>query len=400
MKIKEGKYKTGYAAVFKGEKLLRLAALVAAAALAVSAPVWMTSAAILPYAQRLSVLSGSTLLPMGNGPALMGVSGGDVIYPYADITGVSVSDAVRQEPAITTAAETPSTAAQAETQTTAAPGNNAENVAETAEEIPSGMKPVKEKQLGEDGTKAEGIYIRNGTDYRLNVTEAINTPAECKILLDAGYQVLIIHTHTTEGYAEADRKYYDPDYSPRTADKSRNVIAVGEVIAKKLEEKGINTLHVTTVHDYPQYNGSYNRAEETIREYLEKYPSIEMVIDVHRDAITYDDGSKLKPTCVIDGKKAAQVMIITGCDNRGKYEFPEWKKNFRMACQLQKHLSGKYDGLMRPLYFVPFRYNMHLTPNSLLIEFGTDVNTLDEALYSARMVGEGLGELLLKYKVG
>ena len=209
-----------------------------------------------------------------------------------------------------------------------------------------------------------------------------------------------IHTHTTEGYADEDRSWYDPDHSPRTADKSRSVSAVGDVIADKLEKKGIHTLHVTTVHDYPLYNGSYGRAEETIEDLLVRYPSIEMVIDVHRDAITRDDGTKVKPTAVINGRKAAQVMIITGCDNHGKYDFPEWKKNFRMACRLQKLLGDRYDGLMRPLYFVPFRYNMHLTPNSLLIEFGTDVNTLDEALYSAEMVGDGLGDLLLQYDVG
>lgn len=368
----------------------RTAALIAAAVLTLSAPLWITSSAILPYSQRISVLSGYMQLPTGhNAVTIFSVSGGDVVYPYADTQGVSSTDAVRQESAVTTAVPQETTAAAVTT-----------SADPPAQNVPSGMKPVTETRIGNDGTQAEGIYIKNGTDYKLNVTEAMNTPADCKILLDAGYQVLIIHTHTTESYAESDKEWYDPNYSPRTADKSRNVIALGEVIAEKLKAKGINTLHVTTVHDYPQYNGSYNRAEETIKEYLEKYPSIEMVIDVHRDAITHNDGTKVKPTCTINGKKAAQVMIITGCDNRGKYDFPEWKKNFRMACQLQKQLGQKYEGLMRPLYFVPFRYNMHLTPNSLLIEFGTDVNTLDEALYSAQMVGDGLSELLLKYKVG
>ena len=124
-----------------------------------------------------------------------------------------------------------------------------------------------------------------------------------------------------------------------------------------------------------------------------------MVIDVHRDSMTRDDGAKIKPTAEIKGKKAAQVMIITGCDNEGKLEFDGWRENSIMAAQLQKKMADKYEGLARPLYFAPFRYNMDLTPNSLLIEFGTDVNTLSEAKYSGQLVGNCLVEVLDEYCV-
>ena len=92
-------------------------------------------------------------------------------------------------------------------------------------------------------------------------------------------------------------------------------------------------------------------------------------------------------------------MIITGCDNEGKLDFDGWRQNLVMAVQLQKQLADDHPGLMRPLYFAPFRYNMDLTPNSLLIEFGTDVNTLSEARYSGRMVGESLVKVLEQYQV-
>lgn len=348
---------------------------------AVMSPVVLTSERLMPYTRRTAILAASTIVPCGEHAELpRTVSGGDVISPSSAASG---SDTFEAPAETTAAAET--TATTATTVATAAPDS-----------APDGMKPVIETQLGGGKTFEGGIYLKNGAGYKLDINGALEKTPYCKIRLNAGYQVLIIHTHTTESYAEADRSWYDPDYSPRTADKSRNVIAVGDVIAEQLESAGIKTLHVTTVHDYPQYNGSYDRAAETISEYLKKYPSIEMVIDVHRDAITHDDGSKVKPTCTIDGKKAAQVMIITGCDNNGKLYFPEWDKNFIMATHLQKRIFSKYDGLMRPLYFAPFRYNMHLTPNSLLIEFGTDVNTLDEAKRSAKIVGEGLRDVLLE----
>ena len=143
--------------------------------------------------------------------------------------------------------------------------------------------------------------------------------------------MLIVHTHTTESYAEKSRDWYSRLYTPRTTDKSESVVAVADEIEKKLNASGIRTLHITTYHDYPEYNGAYDRARKTIKSYLKKYPSIEMVIDVHRDSITRDDGTKIKPTVKIKGKKAAQVMIITGCDNEGDLDFRQF--------QLQHHGS-------------------------------------------------------------
>lgn len=268
--------------------------------------------------------------------------------------------------------------------------------------LKDGFKPVSEQRIGKSGIHGSGtnadVYVKNSTGYTIDIDKLISRRPDCYIKLNANYQVLIVHTHTTETYADSDSAYYDPARSPRTTDSSRNMIAVGNVVAAQLEAAGIRTLHITTVHDYPEYNGSYNRAAETIKAYLDKYPSIEMVIDIHRDAITRDDGTKIKPTAIINGKKAAQVMILTGCDAGGSLYFPNWENNMTMALRLQRQLNSDWEGLTRPVYFVPYRYNMHLTPNSLLLEFGTDVNTLEEALYSAELVGSSLAKLLLEYE--
>jgi stage II sporulation protein P len=264
----------------------------------------------------------------------------------------------------------------------------------------SGKGKVQEKQIKNSGYNYKNVYVKDGnSNYDLNIKTLLNSDAKCKIKKNAGYQVLIIHTHTTESYADKDQDWYSKKYNHRTTDKSESVVAVADEIEKKLNKAGIRTLHITTYHDYPEYTGAYDRARKTIKKYLKKYPSIEMVIDVHRDSMTTDDGTKIKPTAKIDGKKAAQVMIITGCDNEGKLDFGSWRDNSIMAVQLQKKMADKYEGLARPLYFAPFRYNMDLTPNSLLIEFGTDVNTLSEAKYSGQLVGNCLVEVLNGYVV-
>jgi len=162
------------------------------------------------------------------------------------------------------------------------------------------------------------------------------------------------------------------------------------VIADTLNEAGINTIHITEVFDDPEFSGAYDRSAEAIKKMLKKYSSIEMVIDVHRDSLTNADGTHIKPTAEIDDKKAAQVMIVAGCNEDGALEFLNWEYNLRFDVRLQQAMNELYPGLARPIYFVARRYNMHLTKNSMLIEIGTEVNTLDEALYSARLFANSL----------
>lgn len=268
---------------------------------------------------------------------------------------------------------------------------------ETTQTSKSGTKPVKETKIGNTGVHYKNIYVKNGNSkHDIDIKSVLAQEPDCRIEKNDEYQILIIHTHTTECFADSDCGYYVKGVSPRTTDKSKNIVAVGGVIADRLNKEKIKTLHVTTMHDYPKYNGSYDRAKETIKKYLKKYPSIKMVLDVHRDSMTKSDGTKLKPTVKLDGRKAAQVMIISGCDDLGKLEFPNWKRNLKMAVRIQKQMADDYPGLARPLYFAPFRYNMHLTDNSLLIEFGTEVNTLEEAMYSAELVSKSLIKVLNK----
>jgi len=156
-------------------------------------------------------------------------------------------------------------------------------------------------------------------------------------------------------------------------------------------------IHDTTQHDYPSYNGSYERSAATVQSYLEEYPSIKVVLDLHRDAMERENGTIVKPVTVIDGKKAAQIMIIAAGDDDGTIGVPQYRQNLRFAAAYQSYLSSAYPDLTRPVYFCYRKYNMDLTPGSLLLEFGSNANTLEEAVYSAQMAGQALADLILDY---
>ncbi len=267
-----------------------------------------------------------------------------------------------------------------------------------AEKMYSGFEKTAELQeiaLGSSNanTKYGKVAINNKTDRKPDVKALLKeTPAFGKITKNEPY-ILIYHTHTTEGYELLDKGWYSKDYDSRTEDVSKTVVRVGDEIATELTKAGFKVIHDKTVYDR-SYNGAYSRSLVTVEKYLKEYPSIVLTLDVHRDAIHYDSGVKCKPTAVINGKKAAQVMIITGCEYDGVEDFPDWEKNLTFAVALQNSVEENYEGLMRPIFFCGRKYNMNVTPCSLLLEFGTDANTLDEAVYSGRLVGKSLAKLL------
>ena len=253
----------------------------------------------------------------------------------------------------------------------------------------------------QNAVKSGNGTVKNYTDLSLNEVEKILKEKWSQTLTDDSQtvQVLIMHTHTTESYEPCDRDYYDINYSARTLDEEYNMIRVGNALAKVLSENGIGVVHDTTVHDYPSYNGSYDRSAETVESWLLKYPTIKVVLDIHRDAIertVSGETVRVKPTTEIDGKKAAQLMIIAGCDD-GKMGMPNWKENLRFAAALQNQLETDYNTLTRPLMFDYRKYNQNLTTGSILVEVGGHANSLDEAVYSAELLGESLSKLLRTY---
>lgn len=207
----------------------------------------------------------------------------------------------------------------------------------------------------------------------------------------AAPQVLIMHTHATEDYRLSAGLWFTPGDGARSTDRSINMCAVGRVMADTLNAAGICTLHDETLNDYPSYTGSYANSRAVVQQYLAQYPSIKVVLDVHRDAIQRDDGTRVKPVADIGGMKAAQVMIICGADVDGN--LPNFKQNLRFASRWQDKMESMFPGLTRPVLFDYRYYNQDLTTGSLLIEMGGHANTLEEAKYSGRLVGQALAAL-------
>ena len=239
-------------------------------------------------------------------------------------------------------------------------------------------------------TSYNNVYLKNNTDLNINLKEFVNGSLGFDIEKNSEPQVLIIHTHATESYMLDDRDYYTSKDPSRTTNNEYNMIALGKIVTDKLNEAGITTIHDTTQHDYPSYNESYSRAAETICNYTAKYKSIKIVIDLHRDAIAANDTDKVKVTTEIDGKKAAQIMLVMGSQSGGVTNFPQWKENLKLATKIQQTLEVMYPSLARSIHFMSKNYNESLTTGSVLIEIGTDGNTLDESKYSAELLANAL----------
>lgn len=268
-------------------------------------------------------------------------------------------------------------------------------------------KTIKEEEV--KGKTSEEDYFGGGTlvsfdgveiqskipesFYKLNIEELLKQKADLTIQDISEPTILVYHSHTTESYTLLDAGYYTESFDLRSNDNDKNMVRVGDELCEYLEKMGFGVIHDTVIHD-ENYTGAYASSRKSIEEYLEKYPSIEITIDVHRDDITYDNNTKVKPTVTIDGKKAARMMIIAGAEYGRVENYPDWEYNLRFALAIQNKVSEKYEGLMRPILFSERKYNMDETRNSFLLEVGTDANTLDEACYSARLFATALGELL------
>lgn len=237
-----------------------------------------------------------------------------------------------------------------------------------------------------------GIAIGNETSYSINVGEMLASPPSIDIS-GSEPRVLITHTHATESYSDSGAEFYDVTAGDRSEDTDKNVVAVGSKMAEVLEQHGIKTLHDTILHDVPSFNGSYAHSLNTVQEYLSEYPSIQMVFDVHRDSIVYDDKTKAKVVTEINGAKTAQLMFVVGTDEKGLYH-PNWRSNMQTALCFQKAITAKYPKLMRYVNLRRERFNGHTTNASMIIEVGTSGNSLDEALRGIELAAACIADYL------
>jgi len=240
----------------------------------------------------------------------------------------------------------------------------------------------------ESVTIDKGFKVSNSTEYAVNPKDFLDLPLAFN--LDAnGPQILIMHTHTTESYSEETYNKGAPD---RNLDETKNMTVIGNAMKEVFVANGINVIHDKTVHDYPSYNASYQSAEATIRKNLNANSGIKVVLDVHRDGITREDGTKVKLVTDINGEKTAQIMLVVGTDVNLTHN--KWQENFKLASKIQAKATEVYPSLMRPIDLRKERFNEHLTLGSLIVEVGSNGNTIEEAIRGGERIAEVISMVL------
>lgn len=253
-----------------------------------------------------------------------------------------------------------------------------------AEPEPEGAMPIKTLTVTPASYMQgiDGVYVKNDAKKDYDLKKMIDSPVQLGLNKNSDDpQILIVHTHATETYNNENWDYYLPQKSYRSDDDSLNMVHIGDIIGNLLTQAGYKTIHTNTHHDV-DFNRSYSSSYKEISAYLEKYPSIKVVLDVHRDTIITGEGVKYRTVTQIDGKQSSQVMLLMGCGN-DTYKHPNWEKNFTLACHIQKTAAELYPNLMRPILLRDARYNEHLSTGSLLVEVGTCGNSPQEARLGA-----------------
>lgn len=235
------------------------------------------------------------------------------------------------------------------------------------------------------------VSVYNHTDYTLDVEALLNAAPELSAS-SGGPQVLIYHSHATEAYTMDGTDIYEESDSYRTLNTDQNMVRIGYEMKQILEAAGIEVIHDTTLYDYPSYNEAYSRSSKGIAAWLEEYPSIQLVIDVHRDALAASDGTLYKTvTGTVDN--CAQVMMVIGSD-AGGLKHPNWRVNLALATSIQKALTDKWTTLARPIVLRTSRFNQQQSTGGILVEVGTHGNTLQEAITAARLFARTIADMM------
>lgn len=228
------------------------------------------------------------------------------------------------------------------------------------------------------------LRMMYGGDYRPELDALLCAELTWQ-LRSAAPTVLILHTHATESYTGS-WEGKDP-YRNLKADK--NMLAIGALIKARLEQAGIQVIHDQVLHDYPSYNNSYSHARKSTKSYLEQYPSIRLVLDIHRDAVQDSSGKQVQTTVNIGEQTSAQLMAVVGSNGTG-LSHADWQTNMALAVKLHVQLEKMYPGITRPISLRAQRFNQDLSSGAMLIEVGSAGNTLEQSLIAADCLADAL----------
>lgn len=224
---------------------------------------------------------------------------------------------------------------------------------------------------------------------QLNVDDLLSRDMQIDTTAN-GPKILIFHTHSQEGFADS-----------VTGDDGTTIVGMGRYLAELLNAKGIETLHHEGVYDL--INGqldrskAYQMAETGVKEILNQNPSIEVVIDLHRDGVP----ETTHLVSEINGKQTAKIMFFNGLSRtktNGNIESlpnPYIQDNLSFSFQMQLACEEQYPGFTRRIYLKGYRYSLHMMPKSLLIEAGAQTNTVEEVKNAMEILANILVEVLL-----
>lgn len=254
------------------------------------------------------------------------------------------------------------------------------------EQAQTGLQTEKiQNNVPENFTNSyNGVNIKNGTDY--NLTEDILKP-DVQI---NNKNIMIFHTHTCESYTATEKFNYTQTGTYRTTDLNYNVARVGTELTNQLKSYNYNVVHDTTYHDYPAYNGSYERSLSTVKNLLLTNENTDVIFDIHRDAIA---DYSYAPTVKIGEEYAAQLMFVIGTDGGG-LEHPNWQQNLKFAVKVQEKANELYPGLFKPIVLRNSRYNQHLSKAASIIEVGATGNTMEQCLASMKYLAKVISEVM------
>lgn len=239
-------------------------------------------------------------------------------------------------------------------------------------------------ELSSGKIQVGNMYISNYSKLKLNYNELSKTS---NFKFDEKTNILILHTHTSEAYAETGE-----DKNFRTLNDSENIVSVGNVLEQNLLLKNFKVKHSITKHDTPSYNGAYKASLATVEEEL-KNEHYDMVLDIHRDALS--GNLNFRPTAEINGETAAKLMFVVGTNASG-VTHDNWMENLKLAMLIQNTANEMYPGLFRDLNLSKSRYNQHVSSGALILEVGATGNTLEEVWTSMKYFSDVLQALKQK----
>ena len=248
------------------------------------------------------------------------------------------------------------------------------------ESPPAATIPATEPTLP-SFSDADGLELYYASTENPDIPALLSQPLQWNLRGEEP-TVLIIHTHTTESYTRVDEPYTESS-AWRTADEGYNMVSIGETVRRILEENGIPVIHDQELHDYPSYNGSYTRTRKAIQDYVNQYSSIQLILDLHRDAA--GEGSRqMRTSATVDGEPSAQLMLVMGTN------YDTYPENLSLALKVHAQLEAQCPGITRPLQLRAARFNQDLCPGALLVEVGAAGNTHPEAQRAAEQLAKAI----------